>query len=64
MSPDGLPIYDQSRGFPGAFAVTCHSGVTLAAAHARRLAPQIARGAIEGLQRFSTDRFHVEAALA
>jgi glycine/D-amino acid oxidase-like deaminating enzyme len=64
MSPDGLPIYDQSREFPGAFAVTCHSGVTLAAAHARRLAPQIARGAIEGLQRFSTDRFHVEAALA
>ena len=31
MSPDGLPIYDQSREFPGAYLATCHSGVTLAA---------------------------------
>lgn len=64
MSPDGLPIYDQSREYPGAFAVTCHSGVTLAAVHARRLAPQIAQGTLSGLQRFATDRFHVETALA
>ena len=34
MSPDGLPIYQQSATAPGAFLVTCHSGVTLAAAHA------------------------------
>lgn len=34
MSPDGHPIYDQSSIFPGASMVTCHSGVTLAAAHA------------------------------
>ncbi|QYX55999.1 FAD-binding oxidoreductase [Roseovarius sp. SCSIO 43702] len=37
LSPDGLPIYAQSRTMPGAFLVTCHSGITLAAAHARRL---------------------------
>ena len=38
MSPDGHPIYDHSEQCPGAFLVTCHSGVTLAAAHARVLA--------------------------
>lgn len=37
MSPDGLPIYQQSETHPGVFFVTCHSGVTLAAAHARYL---------------------------
>ena len=39
MSPDGFPIYAQSRAHPGAFVATCHSGVTLAAAHAHVLAP-------------------------
>lgn len=34
MSPDGHPIYDRSRDCPGASVVNCHSGVTLAAAHA------------------------------
>lgn len=33
MTPDGLPIYQQSETLPGAFLVTCHSGITLAAAH-------------------------------
>lgn len=37
MSPDGLPIYQRSERYPGAFLVNCHSGVTLAAAHARLL---------------------------
>ena len=41
MSPDGHPIYDHSRDCPGAFLVTCHSGVTLAAVHARVLAAWI-----------------------
>ena len=41
MSPDGFPIYEESSEFPGAFVVTCHSGVTLAAAHALKLAPQL-----------------------
>lgn len=35
MSPDGLPIYQKSETMPGAALVTCHSGITLAAAHAR-----------------------------
>ncbi|MEJ8823273.1 FAD-dependent oxidoreductase [Variovorax humicola] len=41
MSPDGFPIYDESPRHPGAFVTTCHSGVTLAAAHAFRVAPWV-----------------------
>ena len=37
LSPDGLPIYQKSETMPGAALVTCHSGITLAAAHARFL---------------------------
>ena len=38
MTPDGLPVYHQSDDFPGAFAVSCHSGVTLAALHTSEIA--------------------------
>jgi hydrogen cyanide synthase HcnC len=44
MSADGLPIYTEAKDAPGAFATTCHSGVTLAAVHARVLAEWIAGG--------------------
>lgn len=44
MSPDGFPMYQESATLPGAFAVTCHSGVTLAANHAFTIAPWIAGG--------------------
>jgi len=37
LSPDGLPIYQESPVYPGAFLVTCHSGITLAAVHALNL---------------------------
>lgn len=37
MTPDGLPVYQESGVMPGAFLITCHSGITLAAAHARLL---------------------------
>jgi glycine/D-amino acid oxidase-like deaminating enzyme len=63
MPPDGTPIYDQSRRFPGAFTANCHSGVTLAGAHARLLAPMIAAGALDPmLDPFSARRFDVQAA--
>ncbi|WP_439547903.1 NAD(P)/FAD-dependent oxidoreductase [Falsiroseomonas sp.] len=63
MSPDGFPIYAQSKAAPGAFVVTCHSGVTLAAAHALTLAPQIQAGALaDELSCFSGTRFHVPQA--
>ncbi|WP_435988689.1 NAD(P)/FAD-dependent oxidoreductase [Sulfitobacter sp. SH24] len=38
MSPDGYPVYAKSAAHPGAFLVTCHSGVTLAPLHASVLA--------------------------
>ena len=57
---DGLPIYEQSAIHPGAFSVTCHSGVTLAANHALTVAPQIAAGALSTeLSPFASARFHV-----
>lgn len=43
MSPDGLPVYAQSETHPGAYLVTCHSGATLAAVHARDVADAIAQ---------------------
>jgi hydrogen cyanide synthase HcnC len=63
LSPDRHPIYEQSRTAPGAFVASCHSGVTLAAAHALNLAPQIAAGTLAAaLQPFSATRFDAAAA--
>ena len=62
MSEDGFPIYDASASAPGAYLVTCHSGVTLAANHALTLAPMIAAGALApSLAAFSGRRFDVRA---
>ncbi len=63
MSRDGFPIYQQSETCPGAFVATCHSGVTLAAAHALKLAPMIVAGQLaDDMAPFSTRRFHVQEA--
>jgi glycine/D-amino acid oxidase-like deaminating enzyme len=63
LSKDGFPIYQQSQSHPGAFVATCHSGVTLAGAHALVLAPMIASGALaDSMAPFSTRRFHVQTA--
>lgn len=63
MAPDGLPIYDQSRYFPGAFTANCHSGVTLAGAHALSFAGMVAKGELDpALDLFSARRFDVPAA--
>jgi len=57
-SPDSFPIYEASPRYPGAFVVTCHSGVTLAAAHAMRIAPWVAGGAMpDELPAFAGGRF-------
>lgn len=66
MTPDRFPVYDQSQSCPGAFSVACHSGVTLAAAHALFLAPDIKRGELphDQFDPFSSRRFHVSAAAA
>ena len=63
MTPDGYPIYEQSRSHPGAYAVTCHSGVTLAGAHALVLARAIMAGELPpSFDVFNSGRFHVQAA--
>lgn len=63
MSPDGFPIYAQSRAYPGAYLATCHSGVTLAAMHALALGPALAGGAWPAeCAAFSPERFDVRAA--
>ncbi len=60
LSPDGLPIYQESPTMPGAYLVTCHSGITLAAAHARFLPDWLeASEAAPNLELFSEDRFAV-----
>ena len=61
MSPDGFPIYEESSEYPGAFVVTCHSGVTLAAAHALKLAPQLLEKTFNtSFAAFSPRRFNVQ----
>ena len=63
MSPDGFPIYEQSSSAPGAFLVTCHSGVTLAAQHVLALARHIHAGLLpDALAPFSSRRFDVPKA--
>lgn len=65
MSPDGFPIYQQSTTYPGAYFATCHSGITLAAAHVQLL-PEWICGTGSSISKldisfhdFSEDRFDV-----
>ena len=63
MSADGFPVYEQSAAHPGAFVATCHSGVTLAAAHAYALAPAIAAGMLpDSFKPYAARRFDVPQA--
>jgi glycine/D-amino acid oxidase-like deaminating enzyme len=66
MTPDRFPIYAQSEACPGAFSAVCHSGITLAAAHALFLAPRIAEGQLpeDEFGSFSSRRFDVPALAA
>ena len=60
MSPDGLPIYQRSLEFPCASFVTCHSGITLSAIHARLIPDWILeRSTAPDVSLFSESRFHV-----
>jgi glycine/D-amino acid oxidase-like deaminating enzyme len=63
MTPDGYPLYQQSQAHPGAFSINCHSGVTLAGAHALALAPMLASGRLGApVAAFSGERFHARQA--
>ncbi len=58
LSPDGYPVYARSSQHENAFLVTCHSGVTLASAHAVEL-PKWLLGAADApdLEAFDEIRF-------
>ena len=63
MSPDGYPVYAQSPHHPGAYLVTCHSGVTLASLHASVLAHWIENtSAAPDLEAFDEHRFALSTA--
>lgn len=61
LTPDGLPVYERSELWPNAYAVNCHSGVTLAAQHACVLSRWIAGESVDNHQgiinEFSAGRF-------
>lgn len=58
MTPDGYPIYQASTKCPGAYLVTCHSGVTLGALHEGPIADWIASDQTDlPLEVFSAQRF-------
>lgn len=60
QSPDSYPIYAASSDCPGAYAVTCHSGITLTAAHARLIPQWILAGRMpDALSAFGPERFGV-----
>ena len=57
-SPDGLPVYDHSTRWPGAFVASCHSGVTQAPNHAGPVCDAIHTGLIPPIMHaFSASRF-------
>lgn len=60
MSQDGLPIYQRSPKYPRASFVTCHSGITLSAAHAGLLPDWILeRNTAPDVSAFGEGRFDV-----
>lgn len=60
ISPDGLPIYQESTSYPGSFIVSCHSGITLAAAHSYLLPSWLEHHEdMPDLELFSEKRFSI-----
>ena len=58
LSPDGMPIYQQSQTSPGAYAVTSHSGVSLAPLHLTEISRWIMDGTSPAeFDKFSSGRF-------
>lgn len=63
LTPDNHPVYAESARHPRAFVAICHSGITLAAAHASDFAEAVANGALgQSLEAFHARRFDVPKA--
>lgn len=61
LTPDSYPVYAESKTTKGAYALACHSAVTLAAVNARAIAHWIGGRAIpEGLDAFRPERFDAQ----
>jgi glycine/D-amino acid oxidase-like deaminating enzyme len=61
LTPDGFPVYEESKKYPGAFMLTSHSGVTLASVYAEHIPRWIIGGKkLELLDAFTSRRFHVQ----
>ena len=60
LTPDKNPVYCESEAFPGTYAVTSHSGVSLAALQAEKLPKWILEGEkFRDFDQFHPRRFHV-----
>jgi len=62
ITPDVYPIFEESKSYPGVYALTAHCGVTLAPVNAKHLSSWIVDGRQpEGydFDCFSAGRFHV-----
>lgn len=63
MTPDGIPVYQESSHYRGVFAVSVHSGVTLAPFHSSALVDKLISGSLgSDLTPFSSRRFDVQTA--
>ena len=63
LTPDNHPVYAESATAPGAFVAQCHSGVTLAAAHAAQFAEAVIAGKLpQSFEPFHHRRFDVPQA--
>ncbi|TVU92396.1 NAD(P)/FAD-dependent oxidoreductase [Vreelandella titanicae] len=58
MTPDGFPLYESSKVYPGAYNINCHSGISLAAFHAEELAQALLHDRLSyEFSEFSSARF-------
>jgi len=64
LTPDKMPVYLESDQYPGAYAITSHSGVSLASLHSSNLVEWILEERIPlGFSAFHPQRFNVQEAI-
>ena len=64
LTPDKMPVYLESDQYPGAYAITSHSGVSLASIHSSNLVDWILEEKIPlGFSSFHPQRFNVQEAI-
>jgi glycine/D-amino acid oxidase-like deaminating enzyme len=62
LTPDKKPVCQESEKYPGAFAFTSHSGVSLASVYAHKIPSWVLDGQVpQGIEAFHARRFNVQA---